>query len=83
MVIIIKLIPSLNLKAASRHKCHYLVENEEREFEDAGGEADWLQGIESAPQKIKSLMEINAILAHQPWLLSRDHIAVKFFFFYY
>ena len=35
-------------------------------------------GIQYAPKKIQNLNEINKILAHQPWLLTKEHIEVSF-----
>ena len=39
----------------------------------------WLQNIKYAPKKIQNLEEINKILAHQPWTLTKDHIEVRIF----
>ena len=35
------------------------------------------EGLDFIPQKLRSLLEVNQILSHQPWLLTKDHIAVR------
>lgn len=62
--------------AASQYRCPYLVAQQEQEFLNNGGEATWLKGVDHVPKKISHLLEINAILAHEPWKITRDHIAV-------
>jgi sestrin len=62
--------------AASQFRCQYLVSHQEQEFLQNGGEATWLKGIDHVPKKISNLLEINAILAHEPWKITRDHVAV-------
>jgi len=51
------------------------VSFQEQEFLLNGGHSNWFQGLENIPKKLVNLLEINQILAHQPWLLTRDHIA--------
>ncbi len=51
--------------ASSRHKCFYLIKQQEKEFKQRNGNLDWLKGIDYIPQKLKDLYEINKILAHQ------------------
>jgi len=41
-----------------------------------GGDARWLHGLQYAPKKLANLYQLNKILAHQPWLLDRQHIEV-------
>ena len=50
------------------------MNEQKEEFRAAGGDPNWLLGLEHAPQKIQNLNEINKILAHQPWLLIKEHI---------
>ena len=69
----------LAIIASSRHKCLYLITRHEKEFEQHNGQKEWLKGIENTPQKLRDLYEINKILAHQPWLLNHEHIAVSLF----
>lgn len=65
------------MQAAARHKCEWLVNWQEREFVMNGGNVRWLDGLDYIPQKLRSLLEVNQILSHQPWLLTKDHIAVS------
>ena len=62
--------------ASSRFKCSYLVHQQEEEFIVNGGDPHWLQGVEYSDPKIKKLLEVNAILAHQPWLLNKGALEV-------
>eukprot|EP01114_Cavostelium_apophysatum_P012588 TRINITY_DN2853_c0_g1_i3.p1 TRINITY_DN2853_c0_g1~~TRINITY_DN2853_c0_g1_i3.p1 ORF type:complete len:370 (-),score=89.81 TRINITY_DN2853_c0_g1_i3:57-1166(-) len=63
--------------ASAQHKCQWLVNHQEQEFLLNGGDVTWLEGIEceNIPKKLTHLLEINQILSHQPWLLTKDHIA--------
>ncbi|KAK1889370.1 Sestrin-1 [Dissostichus eleginoides] len=38
------------------------------------GDPKWLNGLDEAPQKLQQLGELNKILAHRPWLLTKEHI---------
>lgn len=40
------------------------------------GNPVWLNGLEHVPRKIRSLFEINKILAHRPWLVTKEDIRV-------
>ena len=66
--------------ASSVHSCSYLVDSQEKEFLESDGDPAWLKGIQFSPNKIKALSKINAILAHQPWRLTTEHIFVRYFF---
>jgi len=61
--------------SAARHQCAYLVKLSELEFLLNGGDPSWLQGVERLPRKLGNLLEVNALLCHQPWLITKDHIA--------
>lgn len=63
------------IMAAGRHQCSYLVNLHTQEFILAGGDINWLNGVQYIPQKLGDLYEINKILAHRPWLITKDHIA--------
>jgi len=63
------------IMAASRYNCDYLVYLHRRQFLLSGGDPAWLLGVHNAPQKLRRLLNINAILAHQPWLINTDDIA--------
>ncbi|XP_039603835.1 sestrin-1 isoform X3 [Polypterus senegalus] len=62
------------LQAAARHQCSYLVNLHVDDFLQVGGNPKWLNGLEGAPQKLQSLGELNKILAHRPWLITKEHI---------
>lgn len=62
------------IMAAARHKCTYLVNMYEKEFLLQGGDRNWLKGLEHIPAKLRAISDINKILAHRPWLLSKEHI---------
>jgi sestrin len=63
------------LLAAARHKCAYLVRLQEEEFRLNSGDARWLEGLHALPRKLQAWLPVNALLAHQPWLLTREHVA--------
>lgn len=65
------------LQAAGRHQCSYLISLQKQEFLLQGGDHTWLKGLSRIPQKLRDLYEINKILAHRPWLLTKSHIEVK------
>ncbi|XP_033375437.1 sestrin-2 isoform X2 [Parus major] len=62
------------IMAAARHRCSYLVGLHMGEFLQVGGDPAWLQGLHCAPQKLRNLNEINKLLAHRPWLITKEHI---------
>ncbi|XP_033013768.1 sestrin-2 isoform X2 [Lacerta agilis] len=62
------------IMAAARHQCSYLVGFHMGEFLQVGGDPEWLRGLQYAPQKLRNLNEINKILAHRPWLITKEHI---------
>ncbi|CAO1313477.1 unnamed protein product [Diamesa tonsa] len=64
----------LAIMAASRNKCNYLVNLHEKEFLLQGGDSKWLGGLEFIPPKLRAIYDINKILAHRPWLLTKEHI---------
>lgn len=64
------------IQAAARHQCSYLVNLHVNDFLQVGGDPKWLNGLEGAPQKLRALGELNKILAHRPWLLTKTHIEV-------
>ncbi|KAL6030741.1 hypothetical protein STEG23_013534, partial [Scotinomys teguina] len=61
-------------KAAARHQCSYLINMHVDEFLKTGGIAEWLNGLEYVPQRLRNLNEINKLLAHRPWLITKEHI---------
>lgn len=68
---------SLIPQAAARHQCSYLVNLHVNDFLQVGGDPKWLNGLDEAPQKLQQLGELNKILAHRPWLLTKEHIEVR------
>lgn len=68
---------SLLPQAAARHQCSYLVNLHVNDFLQVGGDPKWLNGLDEAPQKLQQLGELNKILAHRPWLLTKEHIEVR------
>lgn len=68
---------SLIPQAAARHQCSYLVNLHVSDFLQVGGDPKWLNGLDEAPQKLQQLGELNKILAHRPWLLTKEHIEVR------
>lgn len=66
-------------QAAARHQCSYLINMHVDEFLKTGGIAEWLNGLEYVPQRLRNLNEINKLLAHRPWLITKEHIQVRDF----
>lgn len=66
-----------SLKAAARHQCSYLVNLHVNDFLHVGGDPKWLNGLENAPRKLQNLGELNKVLAHRPWLITKEHIEVS------
>ncbi|XP_068019701.1 sestrin-3-like isoform X1 [Melanerpes formicivorus] len=62
------------IMAAARHHCRYLVNLHVLQFLQAGGDPQWLRGLDYIPPKLRNLNEINKILAHRPWLITKEHI---------
>ncbi|TKS76106.1 Sestrin-1 [Collichthys lucidus] len=67
-------LSSCVIAAAARHQCSYLVNLHVNDFLQVGGDPKWLDGLNEAPQKLQQLGELNKILAHRPWLLTKEHI---------
>ncbi|XP_012877823.1 PREDICTED: sestrin-1 [Dipodomys ordii] len=66
----------IGIMAAARHQCSYLVNLHVNDFLHVGGDPKWLNGLENAPQKLQNLGELNKVLAHRPWLITKEHIEV-------
>ncbi|KAL4657352.1 hypothetical protein GN956_G4197 [Arapaima gigas] len=64
------------IMAAARHRCSFLVKMHVQEFYQMGVCVEWLKGLRYAPQRLRNLNDINKILAHRPWLITKDHIQV-------
>ncbi|GAM26634.1 hypothetical protein SAMD00019534_098090, partial [Acytostelium subglobosum LB1] len=59
----------IGVLSAARYNCHYLVELQEHEFLLNKGDPSWLVSIDNIPQKLKNLLQVVQLMAHQPWLL--------------
>lgn len=66
----------LAIMASSRYACAYLVDVQGKEFLMSDGDPAWLAGLSRAPRKLQNLARVNALLAHQPWLLTASHVEV-------
>ncbi|MBN3311101.1 SESN1 protein, partial [Amia calva] len=64
----------IGIMAAARPQCSYLVNLHVNDFLQVGGDPKWLNGLEGAPRKLQHLRELNKILAHRPWLVTKAHI---------
>ncbi|MGH0156904.1 UNVERIFIED_CONTAM: hypothetical protein FKN15_076173 [Acipenser sinensis] len=64
----------IGIMAAARHQCSNLVNLHVNDFLQVGGDPKWLNGLKDAPQKLQHLGELNKILAHRPWLVTKAHI---------
>ncbi|XP_028839155.1 sestrin-3 isoform X2 [Denticeps clupeoides] len=62
------------IMAAARHQCWFLVSLHIQEFYRLGVCSDWLHGLKHANQKLRNLNDLNKILAHRPWLITKEHI---------
>eukprot|EP01136_Pigoraptor_vietnamica_P034938 Opistho-1_new@99481 len=62
------------IMAASRHKCKYLMSVQENAFRANGGDPQWLLSVANAPAKLQNLIELNALLAHRPWMITKEHL---------
>ncbi|XP_030056077.1 sestrin-3 [Microcaecilia unicolor] len=62
------------IMASARHQCSYLINMHVDEFLKTGGIAEWLNGLDYIPQRLRNLNEINKLLAHRPWLITKEHI---------
>lgn len=62
------------IMAAGRHKCTYLINFHKKQFLEHNGDPSWLIGLTHVPRKLRNLYEINKILAHRPWLVTKEDI---------
>ncbi|KDO30595.1 hypothetical protein SPRG_04495 [Saprolegnia parasitica CBS 223.65] len=63
------------LMAAAEYRCHYVSMIHQHYFLVNGGDPSWLDGLDFVPAKLARLHSLNALLAHQPWLITSDDIA--------
>jgi sestrin len=64
----------LAILASCRYRCDSLIALHRSEFLLAGGDPAWLDHVTNAPVKIQNVLELNALLAHQPWMITKDMI---------
>ncbi|XP_050427775.1 sestrin homolog isoform X2 [Adelges cooleyi] len=62
------------IMASGRHKCTYLINFHKKQFLEHDGDPNWLNGLSHVPRKLRNLYEINKILAHRPWLITKEDI---------
>ncbi|XP_075051917.1 sestrin-2 isoform X2 [Mixophyes fleayi] len=62
------------IMASARHHCVHLVSLHSSCFLQVGGDPRWLEGLCYAPLKLRRLNDLNKILAHRPWLITKEHI---------
>ena len=68
----------IGIMAAARLSCSYLLQQHRTELHRlaARGGTEWLdRGLAGFPAKIRKLSELNMVLAHRPWQMTRDHVA--------
>jgi hypothetical protein len=62
----------ISIVACARFQCMPMVKLQEMDFLACGGDPSWLQGVAapSLPPKLYALLELNGLLAHQPWKIT-------------
>ena len=60
--------------AAARLSCAPLVEKHREDLRLLGCPG-WSEGLEAVPSKVRRLEELNMLLAHRPWQITRDQVA--------
>lgn len=63
----------ISIVACARFQCMPLLKLQEMDFLSSGGDPAWVrEGLQcpDLPAKLHALMELNAMLAHQPWLIT-------------
>jgi hypothetical protein len=64
----------LAIIASSRYSCRNIAANHMLQFLKVGGDERWLEGVHRTSEKIQALIQLNALLAHQPWMIREKHI---------
>jgi len=65
----------IGIMATARLSCSYLMHHHRTELRRAAGPEISENGLEDFPAKIRKLSELNMVLAHRPWQMTRDHVA--------
>lgn len=64
------------IMACSRYSCVSLITQLEMRFLRMNGDKKWIMGgLSVVPYKYQKMSELNAVLAHQPWLITSAHIS--------
>jgi sestrin len=61
--------------AAYRHECQYLIDIHKRHYLELGGSANWLRDRDHLPPKLRRILLLNSIMAHQPYNVRAEHIS--------
>ena len=62
--------------ASARLSCSYLVHQHRHQLLQHGGTKDWVErGLANLPTKIRKLYQLNMLLAHRPWQITRENVA--------
>ncbi|KAH0538984.1 hypothetical protein FGG08_004433 [Glutinoglossum americanum] len=66
----------LGIMATAEMKCQYFMTLLSEQFlqTPARGQRPWLQGIDNVPPKLRGFAKYNALLAHEPWRITKHHI---------
>lgn len=63
------------IMAVSTIRCEYLLRSLQETFLTKGGDENWLiYGVDFVPDKLKKLIKVNNMLAHQPWKITSIEI---------
>jgi len=63
------------IMSSARLSCSYLVHQHSNQLASLPGNRDWEdRGLSGFPAKIRKLYDLNMILAHRPWQMTREHI---------
>jgi len=64
------------IMSSARLSCSYLVHQHSQELSLLPGYKQCMdKGLSGFPSKIRKLYDLNMLLAHRPWQLTRDHVA--------
>ena len=50
---------------------------QEQEFRKHDGDPLWLKGLQHLPAKMRNLLMVNKMLAHQAWFVRPEHVKVS------
>ncbi|KAI9773097.1 MAG: Sestrin-1 [Geoglossum simile] len=66
----------LGIMAAAEMKCQYFMTLMSEQFlqTPARGQRAWLRGLNNVPPQLRGLAKYNALLAHEPWKITKHHV---------